>query len=192
MLNYIPLESALCEGQDYVVGISNKLGLEVKAVKHEKFTNTCFEKAELLNWPAERVVKAVYLSNCDSMYGFVFPELGNGFPRYINSKDISRVLEINGKQAKKYRNSNCPESMEMGTCTPFVTENSFCNSNKLLRKIFFHDFSKIDNELVDISIGGYGEKAHKISLHLNYGIIYEILNYKFGERINKVDLFNKV
>ena len=194
MLKYVNLESVLCNGKEYVAKLSKELGLDVFAVKHNIATDTCFEKAELLNWSAKRIVKAIYLSNRDHIYGFVFPELGiKDYVQKIKTKDISRVLGISGKKAKKYSNSYCPESMEKGTCTPFVTSTNFnCSQEKPLRKIFIHDIPSLNKEFVDISIGGYGEEAHKISLHLSYGSIYEILNYKFEGRIEKVDLFNKI
>jgi len=192
-LKYISLEKVLHEKQKYVADISEKLGIDVLAVKHDVFTDTCFEKAGLLNWDAEKIVKSIFLSDASDMYGFIFPELGTFIsPQHVSSKNISKVLGISNRQAKKFSNSHCPAGMEWGTCSPFVFDDNFYNPNDgiILDKLFFHEVPDLDNEIVDISIGGTGEKAHKVSVHLPYGAIYDILNYKFGNRIiQKINLF---
>ncbi len=183
----INLRDILNEGQFYVVWLSDKLGINVKAVKHKIFTNTCFEKANLISWDSERVIKAVFFSRENNVYGFVFPELGKEIPTKIDKEIFQKTLDVSKKQAKDFRNSYCPEGMEYGTCTPFVLENAFekIHEGKKLEKIFICDFPKINKQLVDISIGGFGEEAHKISVHLNYEDIYTILHSKFGNKINQ-------
>ncbi|MEJ2267769.1 MAG: hypothetical protein P8X70_01695, partial [Nanoarchaeota archaeon] len=69
-------------------------------------------------------------------------------------------------------------------CDPFISTP--------LEKIFIHNIPRLDREIVDISIGGEDDEAHKISLHLPYEGIYKILNYKFGDKIQKVDFFNNI
>ncbi|MCK9595678.1 hypothetical protein M0R19_00645 [Candidatus Pacearchaeota archaeon] len=193
-MKYLNLEEVLQPKQKYVQELSSKIRIDIKAVEHEIATNTCFEKAELINWPAERVVKAIFFYKEDLLYGFIFPELGTkDSPKYIDSKEIfPRILGCTKKQSKKFSNSYCPEGMEHGTCTPFVLDDSFQNPGKRLTNIFIHDFKELKNKLVDISIGGFGERAHKISLHLPYEGIYEILNYKFGDKIQKINLFENL
>ena len=58
-LDYVPLEQALHGNQMYVVEAAGVLGIDVRAVRHDVATDTCFEKAELLGWLPTRVVKAV-------------------------------------------------------------------------------------------------------------------------------------
>ena len=196
-LNYIELEDVLQSGQEYVKDIAFKLGLEIRAVTHDIVTDTCFEKAELLGWSAERVVKAILLSKegDNFFYGFVFPELGTlENPKYLIKKEtLPRLLSVTKSEAKKFRNYYPPGEIEFGTSTPFLSENFFGANNstrsKIIKKLFVQDVPKLNKHVVDISIGGFGEEAHKVSLHLNYGSLYEILSYKFGEKIQKLDLF---
>jgi hypothetical protein len=183
----IELSSVLQEGQEYVKDIREY----VQAVKHDEATNTCFEKADLLGWLADRVVKAIFFSGQGKMYGLVFPELGTREePERFSQRDLGVILGYTNKQRKCIRNSTCPKGMEFGTCTPFVPEYAFEKDGDsiVLEKIFVHDAPWLDNQIVDISIGGYGVAAHKVSLHLPYKIIYSLLNKKFGQRIEKKTL----
>ncbi len=184
----INLRDILQAGQIYVAELSEELGLDVKVVKHEFATDTCFEKADLLGWESNRVVKAVFFHREDISYGFIFPELGTkDSSKYINKKEVfPNLIGCSRKEAKNFKNSYCPSGMEKGTCTPFVLEDSF---EKGLERLFIYDIPQLDDQLVDISMGGYGEEAHKTSLHLPYKGIYKILNSKFGDKINK---FNNI
>lgn len=189
-ISYRRLEDVLGSGQEYVSSVAGELGIDVRAVWHEAMTDTCFEKAEILGWDSRRVVKAVFLHKDREMYGFVFPELGAEKPLSVSAKDVlPSLLGISGKQAKKYRNSVCPEGMEFGTCTPFVPEDAF---NQGLSRLYIHNFSDIEDQVVDISIGGSGEGAHKTSLHLPYEGIYDILERRFGDRVQKAELFTNI
>lgn len=191
-LNYIDLECVLQPGQKYVQEIAERLEIKVKAVQHERATDTCFEKADLLGWNPERVIKAVLLSKeqDDFFYGFVFPELGTREePQHIVKKEVlPELLGITKSEAKKFRNFYPPAKIEFGTSTPFLPEELFLEEGvrrKFIKKLFVHGRPSLDDQLVDISIGGFGEQAHKISLHLKYKDVYEILHYKFGEKIEK-------
>jgi len=188
----INLRGTLQKGQDYVAELSEKLGINVRAFRHEIETDTCFEKAKLLGWSPERVVKAIFFSREPNVYGFVFPELGKDSPIRVNTKEIlPEILGISNKQAKDFKNSYCPYGMEFGTCTPFVLEDSFerASMGRLLRRIFIHEIP--DDFLADISIGGIGEEARKTSLHLDYSGIYAILYDKFGDKVKRLNIFKK-
>lgn len=179
----------LHEQQAYVLKIAADRGIALQIKEFEYATNTCFEKAELLGWPATRVVKTVFFAYEFKVYGFVFPELGTKeCPLYLDTKELfPTLLEISKKQAKSFKNSYCPEGMEHGTCTPFVLETSF---DKGLEKLFIHDLKDLESTIVDISIGGVGPEYHKKSMHLTYDSIYQILSTQFGEKkIRKADLF---
>ncbi|MCK4647740.1 hypothetical protein KAT24_02315 [Candidatus Pacearchaeota archaeon] len=195
VLNYIKLESVLDDEQSYVTKIASELNVDVKAVHHDIVTNTCFEKADLLGWSPEKVVKAVFFRRGAELYGFIFPELGV-FDRslHLDKKTLAEVLGYTKKQVKKFNNSYCPIGMEYGTCTPFLFESSFDGAEMAfgtdLKRVFVNEIPRLDDEIVDISIGGNGELAHKISLHLPYSAIYGILNRKFGERVQRTHLFN--
>lgn len=149
-----------------------------------KERNYVVEEAEILGWHSSRIIKIVFFTYQSKVYGFVFPELG----KKLEQKDIARALEISASQAKKQvRNHYIPSGMEQGTCTPFITEQNIAQG---LERIFIHEMPELDQETVDISIGGTGEEAHKKSLQLQYKAIHEILKAKYGaERIIKTDLF---
>lgn len=189
----IDLGKVLQEEQKYVAESAAALGIDVKAVQHDIATDTCREKAELLGWDdVSRVVKAVFFYRGSDIYGFVFPEFGEAdSPLYLDRKKaLPKILGLSKAQAKRFHNSYCPVGMEYGTCTPFALEGSFEGSyEKLLKEMFIHDVPELDDQVVDISIGGKGEEAHKVSLHLPYRGIHDILTCKFGDRIRKADLF---
>ena len=48
---------ALHAEQQYIDTLSRQLGIPYSLKEHDRATSTCHEKAELLGWPAERVVK---------------------------------------------------------------------------------------------------------------------------------------
>jgi hypothetical protein len=186
----INLRDALNERQFYVAELGEKLGIEIKAVKHEISTDTCFEKADLLGWSVNRVIKAVFFGGGGKLYGLICPELGTRDKNfYFNKHDLGEILGKTNKQIKNFHNSICPDGMERGTCTPFVPETAFEYDGFTfpLDKIFIHDSPEIDKELVDISIGGYGGEAHKVSLHLKYEDIYHILKDKFNDKVDKTN-----
>lgn len=184
------LQEILHPEQGYVLEAQASLGIDIRVALHESETDTCFEKAEILGWPAERVVKAVFLSRGSELYGFIFPEIGTEeSPAYINAREIIKALlgYGNGK-AKEFHNDYCPEGMEKGTCTPFVLERTFENPDKRLARLFIHRKPELDDKVVDISIGGAGEEAHRLSLHMQYRAIYDILEYRFGDKVSRADL----
>ena len=190
----INLRDILDESQFYVAELSEKLGINVRAVEHEIATDTCFEKARLLNWNPERIVKSIFLYKEAKFYAFVIPELNLTFDNNLIKRIFSQDKKIR-KQMMNLKNSICPMGMEKGTCTPFVPDYYFEEGDYytgFLEKIFFYDFPKLGKEIVDISIGGEGERYHKVSLHLNYEDIYNILKFKFGDKIEKFDLVDNI
>ena len=62
----------------------------------------------------------------------------------------------------------------------------------ILEELFIHKTLELKDELVDVSIGGYGSEAHRISLNSPYGKIFKVLYKQFGDKIKLVDLFKKV
>jgi len=187
------LKDILQTEQQYVLDYIERTGVEIKAVQHEKATTTCFEKADLLGWSPERVVKAIFLNVNGNGYGFVCPELGTRESLLRFDKNlVGKILGLSSKQVKFSSNSCVPTGMEIGTCTPFVLTDSFedYGLGKELEKIFVYDSGKFNESLVNISIGGFGEEAHKTSLHLYGKDIYECLNYEFPGKIGKFNFEN--
>lgn len=193
-LKYAALERVLQPGQEYILDYSEKFEKDIKAVEHEIATDTCFEKADLLGWAPINIVKCVFLSGKEGkFYGFVAPELGErrNSPLRFDNQQIAKIFNKKTmKQMGNLSNSMVPLGMEKGTCTPLVPDYYFNGDGFIgsLEKIFVYDSSKLNKELVDISIGGYGKEAHKISVHLNYEDIYGCLNWKFPGKIEKFNL----
>ena len=237
----ISLEEALVLGDNrtYVIRQADVLGYNVsadlRAYKHRDATNTCLEKALLLQnnfpeekWTPNRVVKAVFSMVDWDNYLFIFPELfenrlklakkpnsggsrrkRRSIKRYLESKAIGFInsatidsifnySEIKYADPNPFVREECmPSGMEYGTGTPFISSQEMRNINDVyncpLTKIFIHDLPEIDKKLVDISLGGKGSDAHRISLHLPYQAIYNILKAEFGEdKVVKIDFWQKI
>ncbi len=190
----INLRDILQKGQEYVAELGEELGIPMKVVKHDIETSTCYEKLDILGegWTVDRIVKSVFFSGAGKIYGLIFPELGEREnPECFSQKDLGAILGWGKKQTLNIRNSACPYGMEFGTCTPFVLDYSFDEDEAYplpLEKIFIHDAPSIEDQIIDISIGGWGRDAHKTSIHLPYFGIYKILEKKFGDKIVKENI----
>lgn len=185
----VSLDGVLHQEQKYVVERARSTDV-VRAVRHSIATSTCYEKAEILGWSADRIVKAIYLHSGTSLFGFVFPE----YELFLDQKRVlSDLLGISGSAARRFRMDMCPEGMMRGTCTPFVFSRSFsdASSETRLEGIFVQKDEELDEKIVDISIGGIDDDARKISVHLPYAEMYKILHDQFGSRIRQADLFER-
>ena len=169
-------------GQQYIKHLSKELSIETKLVSHQRATNTCYQKAELLGWQPNRIVKAIYAAVDEDICSFVFPELG----KKLTEDDVKRFYAQAGAETEEYylqiSKWYIPQSMEMGTCTPFIPESDI----KIIDYIFIQDLPELDEQIVDVSIGGKGKQAHKTSMHLPYSGIYQILKAQYGDKIHKV------
>ena len=165
--------------QLYVFEIAQRLGIPLRLVSHRIATSTCQEKACLLGWPVEHVVKALYFKNGCHRVGIVTPEMGHD----VNLKELLHtVFGLSRRAAKKYGlNGGMPPGMEKGTCTPFPFQATVGND---IHDIIIVNYPTVNKQLVDISLGGEGEHSHKVSVHLPYWGIYTILKRKFGSRIH--------
>ncbi len=208
---YAEIYEALHPERHYVPEIGKKLGIDMELVRHPRATDTCHEKADLLNetqreklWTPDRVVKAVYLKIClngdkiNKFFGFVFPELD----KRIHRKDIRRMFDETGVTTydeKKQsfpsmtsivrgmdNNGIYPANMEYGTCPPFPLESSMENE---IEKIFIHGMKYKGSDVIDVSIGGEGEDYHTLSLQMPYHGMGDILTYAFGDKVKEVDIF---
>lgn len=161
--------------QRYVKEIALGKGIEACLQYHSSETKTCQEKADLLGWEPERVIKTIYFQDGDHYIGIVAPEFGK---RLEVKKILTKVFpEISKKKAKRYTPSHTPQGMAYGTCTPFPHESSM---DKDVHQVIFYDHPSIDDKLVDISVGGDSPEAFKTSMHIPYKGIYDILVEKFG------------
>ena len=180
--------------QHYVLETAQKLGIETKLVYLPKATDTCYQKANLLQqmypdegWIPERVIKAMYFQRCDHIIYVVTPELGKKIPL---EEILPRALGIGTREAREYRLAKpIPDGMELGTCTPFPLETSVGHN---IHELIIYDYLPIDATLTDISIGGYGPEAHKVSMHLLYSGIYTILKHCFADRVHKASMITSM
>jgi prolyl-tRNA editing enzyme YbaK/EbsC (Cys-tRNA(Pro) deacylase) len=167
---------------EYVSALAKEFGISPIIIQHPRATSTCYEKAELLGWQPQRVVKAIYAAVDDDICGFIFPELG----QKLTEEDVKRFYSQAGAETEEYylqmSKWYIPQSMEIGTCTPFLLESDM----KIVDHIFVREVPSLDDQIVDISIGGKGQQAHRTSMHLPYSGIHRILSAKYGERIHKV------
>jgi hypothetical protein len=174
--------------QEYVTRLAEKLQIDMKLLHHSYATNTCLEKATLLtestgeDWRPERCIKAVYMGVDDEICGFIFPE---GVPRLSRARvqEFYAQAGLTGEYYLSQGSMWIPPSMERGTCTPFPPEKEM---QKIIDNLFVLNMPSLEGVLVDISVGGHGEQAHKTSMHLPYEGIYTILRERFNGKVHKV------
>lgn len=171
------------------------------------------------SWGRFQAVKAIYALVDWDPFIFVLPELTRRFRgkrkrvsggtlrtrrtfSHIGKIDgdlISRIFNEVGlsyQDPKPYIGIDAiPDSMEYGTCTPFISKPEMDRLNDLLpvpvKGIFIYDDFRLDDLVVDISLGGKGEESHKVSMHLPYHGIYDILRAEFGDRVHKLRMWDK-
>lgn len=113
------------------------------------------------------------------------------YPTFLDDKVLYTVPD--GYEAVYDKNESIPASMESGTCTPFLCWKEMY-SNRLERgkindvyggvqALFIHDEPSLNDKLVDISVGGRGEEAHKVSLHLVYMTV--VINEEYQCELEK-------
>ena len=177
-MQHVPLTQALHENQGYVRAHANE---RFRAVLHDTPTSSCEEKASLLGWPAHRVVKALYYSNKDSLVGIVLPHTD----KKIRSRHvIARATGLSRTKAARFTNGQVPLGMEHGTCTPFAREDADIDY------FVIHKDPSLDEQLVDVSVGGVGERWHRTSLHLPYKAIHTILSKAYASRVTSFNVFD--
>lgn len=154
-----------------------------RIVSHPYETDTCFEKAELLNsWNPLNVIKALYFeySVDHSLYAVVVPETGC----FINKKRLKEELKLPGNGfLKKAR--NLPKHMTYGTCSPFISRNNTAENEIEIKKIIFDSETlkakKDEKSLDDFSFG----IDHRFSIQMNYYNCYNMLKKLFPSIITK-------
>lgn len=176
----------LHQEQKYVTDIAKMRGIDARLVHHSRATDTCAEKLGLLRetghagFELDQIVKAIYVHDDGHVVGIVAPELAEIIPI---KELLQSGLDMSKKESKRYTtNGYVPSEMERGTCTPFPCE-SAVGEGKDISHILIVSHDPIDRKLVDISVGGKGEDAHRASLHIPYFGIYAVLTEKFGDGV---------
>jgi hypothetical protein len=174
--------------QQYVFEHAQQLAITPKLVTHPYATRSCAEKLRLLQgtfpdkgWYLGRVVKALFAAVDDDTVCFVMPETGRKLTQDLASHVYARLDLPTEEAYLTVDRMYVPESMEPGTCTPFVPEHEM----KLVDYIFIEDFPELTDIVVDISIGGVGKVARRTSMTLPYRSIFDILKRQFDGKVHK-------
>ena len=129
------------------------------------------QKAELLGWHPDRIIKTVYLQKDDKIYGIVLP-----MPYKIKQKELSDVLKISKREAASLKFATTYPYMQMPhSMTPFIAQQDII----LVEKILFADITFGD--IVDFSYPGRSD----ISIHMKYEEAISILMQRYEHTIIK-------
>lgn len=159
--------------QAYIQEHAKRLGIPYYLVKHDTPTTTCEEKAQLLGWGPERIVRTIYLSLDDKKIAIVSPSTSR-----VKTKKAIMQLGYSSRQAKAFTFANdLVTGVIPGTSTPFVRRDAMKSVDHLIM------MESAITELVDIGIGGETQEHLKYSMHIPYDGIYKILEKEFGEKI---------
>jgi hypothetical protein len=179
----------LYPNQRYVHEQAAKLDVEPLLLLHPRETDTCKQKVELLqerfpaeDWHVGRCVKTLFGTVDDDIVGFVMPETGLKLSQDLVQGIYKRLGLPSEEHYLSTSSMWIPEGMEYGTCTPFVPEDAM----KSVDYIIMQDIPELTGKDVDISIGGKKDndpEAHKKSMIIPYGAIFDILKAQFDGKI---------
>ncbi len=181
---------------DYFLDLDNE-SKHFHIAVHSMSTNTCQEKAKIINFPLERVIKGFYLEDFKEkkIYGIAIP--GNETYDKLKIADFLGInrYSLDGRIGKT--KERMPVNIKYGVVHPFVNEDSFALTDKLESILFdkiYLEKSRNNNYLDDFSFTTHessGYNNHNISIQINYSDAFDILKNKFGEdKIKAIDLVN--
>jgi hypothetical protein len=187
-LDEIAERRILAPGQEYLGEYLRRMmqrkDCPIGIYEHSAATNTCIEKIEQLNketalkWELRQAIKAPYFQEGDKkrvkeqqdwLYCAVFPEIG---------KDLDKRATT-GLHLMKAREPL--PTMEHGTCTPFISVYDVSRCAGRVQRLYVHYDPRLDHQLVDVSVGGKGEAAHRISIWLPYRAMRKLLEWNLGD-----------
>lgn len=175
-------------GIDYISKYFASKQLEFRVVTHPCETDTCFQKAELLNsWDPLNVIKALYFEYPidNYLYAVVVPETGC----FINRPRLKDTLNLQ-RDGFLRKAEMLPQNMSFGTCSPFITNNDLRINGGSVRKIIFDsetiEIKRKDKTLDDFSFG----LDHRLSVQMNYYQCYKMLKEVFPDIIEKKEILN--
>ncbi|MBS3113333.1 hypothetical protein J4418_04595 [Candidatus Woesearchaeota archaeon] len=201
----------------YILDVANTLNIPLRILQHPYATKTCQEKYWLLlkthpenSWTPKQMVKSVFADISWELYLFVFPEIlepnkkfkmGNQKTKQLTQESINYLFDrfkIPIRYSLEMSNGSVciPNQMEYGTCTPFLSRSEMDPCREIneiylgIKDIFIHEDQSLDDELVDVSIGGKGNEAQKLSVQLPYAGIYKILEMQYPGKVYKADFWN--
>jgi hypothetical protein len=169
----------------YIVAYLTRHRLEWRVVTHPRQTDTCFEKAALLDWNPLNVIKALYFEDArdGALYAVVVPETGC----FVDRDHLATIFGIDDA-ARLRKTMTFPRFMERGTCSPFIVEDDRIGRGGRVKKIVFDGetlaHKRHDAALDDFSFG----LDHRMSIQLNYFHCYQLLLERYGDLIDEADL----
>ncbi len=176
-----------CEN-DYIVPFCSSSKVPLRVVTHPFDSNTCFEKAELLDaWDPLHVIKALYFeySGDGSIYVAVIPETGC----FIDRGRLKELLIIGGNGHLK-KSDVLPKYMTFGTCSPFIGPWDLrMNGGRIEKMVFDAEalvFKKNENGLDDFSFG----VDHRVSLQMNYWSCFQMLKRLYPGVVIEEEVLN--
>ncbi|MBV7326673.1 hypothetical protein KFU94_00140 [Chloroflexi bacterium TSY] len=150
----------------------------VRIVSFPKATNTCYEKAEVLqDWDPLNVIKAFYLESSDdgSLYAIIVSETGC----FLDRDFVRQQLNLPG-DVRLVRATQLPAQMSFGSCSPFIRQEDLVENGGKVRSIVFDKETLVlkrhENSLDDFSFG----LEHRLSIQMNYYHCYKMLQHFFA------------
>jgi len=150
-------------------------------------STTCAEKCDLLNsgarigtdknWSLDNIVAAYYFSGPEGYIVLAGPRMSEVKAPEVLLEQITDRYDI--KKSKVL-----PDSMEYGTCTPFV--NSNLDKEGIDRIVLLGLPDRLMDQPADYSIGGRGPSAHRASIQMTPRIAENILRKEFGPKVTSI------
>lgn len=160
--------------QAYIQSQAHQLHLNYTLKQHNQATKTCQEKATLLGWELDRIIKALYYSCGASLVGIIARATTLIKPADI----ISETLQISKRQAKHYTLSptRLAQGMTIGTSSPFLY-----STDTTVDKLIICD-DGCDEQPVDIAIGGQRQEDFYRSIWMRFAAMQTIVREQFPEK----------
>ncbi|MEK6907289.1 MAG: hypothetical protein AABW45_02065 [Nanoarchaeota archaeon] len=185
---------------EFILYNARNFGLHFHIVTHTKKTSTCQEKADLINFPLERVIKGLIFEDDLEGNAYVIAVPGTKHKEDIRLK-LADILGIDRNEVAKNRiklarKEILPMGIEYGTVHPILNLESFGDNNGGVKYILFDkkfkDNRRKERGLDDFSLtlpNYFPFSNHLVSMQANYADLFMILHTQYGsERVKAVDL----
>jgi hypothetical protein len=187
----IDMVTVLSPDQSYVVHHARELGYTLNEVHHTSTSRRCDEKLALLgpSFELHDMVKVLFgeVKNKDmgkEKVAIITPDFGYTLDKK-NLQDIMHQVGYTQKVSIQCRRADIPHGMQMGTATPFVTQEQMngvpCMMIPGIDKILIHNYLTTSTRIVDVSVGGTDTQSLQQSLQLQGRAIPDILKREYGD-----------
>jgi prolyl-tRNA editing enzyme YbaK/EbsC (Cys-tRNA(Pro) deacylase) len=145
--------------------------IDKKTLFYWKTTTLGSEKATILGWHEDRIIKTVYFQRDDKLYGVILP-----MPYRVKQKGLSDILEISKREAASLKLATTyPRMQQPHSMTPFICDEDV----GLVEKVIFLGIQFTD--YVDFSYPGRMD----ISIHMDYDDAISMLMNRYPKIIIK-------